>query len=299
MKYENQSIQSNHNSSAFEGSVKWSPLKSIWVSFFYLSAIIGGYMTFSIDAFLVFLIFTATTLCLGHSLGMHRRLIHQSYDCPMWLEYFFVHLGVLVGLAGPKGMLHTHDTRDWAQRQKACHGFFGHKQSLAKDWYWQLHCDFKFKNPPVFKPPESFANDKVYAWMEKTWMWQQVPWALLLFYFGGISWVIWGINVRVAVSVTGHWLIGYYAHNKGKQHWHVEDAAVQGHNIQFASLITMGESHHNNHHAYPNSAKFSLYPGEWDPGWWMLLVLEKVGLAHNFKTPKNLPERKELVCVDD
>ncbi|TDR23261.1 acyl-CoA desaturase [Marinicella litoralis] len=299
MKYENQSIQSKLNSSAFKGTVKWSPVKSIWVSFFYLTAIIGGYMTFNFAALLVFIFFTAITLCFGHSLGMHRRLIHQSYECPRLLEYLFVHLGVLVGLAGPKGMLQTHDTRDWAQRQRECHGYFGHQQSLAKDWYWQLHCDFVFDSPPTFDPPKAIAKDKVYDWMEKTWMWQQIPWAFLLFYFGGISWVIWGINVRVAVSVTGHWLIGYYAHNKGRQHWHVEGAAVQGHNIKFASLMTMGESHHNNHHAYPNSAKFSLYPGEWDPGWWVLLVLEKVGLAANFKTPENLPERKELVCVDE
>jgi len=51
---------------------------------------------------LVFLVFAAATLCLGHSLDMRRRLIHHSYVCPLWLEYFFVHLGVLVGMAGLK-----------------------------------------------------------------------------------------------------------------------------------------------------------------------------------------------------
>lgn len=298
MSYENHSILSNADSNAHQGTVKWSPVKSIWVTSCYLIAIIGGWMTFSWSAFGVFLTFTATTLCLGHSLGMHRRLIHQSYHCPKWLEYLFVHLGVLVGLAGPHGMLQTHDTRDWAQRQEKCHGYFGHQQSLLLDWYWQLHCEFHFVNPPDYHPPESIAKDQAYVWMEKTWMWQQFPWALLLFYLGGVSWVIWGLFVRVAVSVTGHWLIGYYAHNAGGQHWHVTGAAVQGHNIRFASLITMGESHHNNHHAFPNSAQFAMFPGEWDPGWWVLMLLQKLGLVSQLKTPDDLPERKELERVD-
>ena len=66
---------------------------------------------------LVFLASSAVTLCGGHSLGMHRKLIHDSYQCPKWLEYSLVYLGTLVGLAGPYGMVHTHDMRDWAQRQ--------------------------------------------------------------------------------------------------------------------------------------------------------------------------------------
>jgi predicted DCC family thiol-disulfide oxidoreductase YuxK len=63
---------------------------------------------------------TAITLCLGHSLGMHRRFIHRSYAAPLWLERLFVYLGTLVGMAGPLGMMRTHDLRDRAQRQPEC-----------------------------------------------------------------------------------------------------------------------------------------------------------------------------------
>jgi stearoyl-CoA desaturase (delta-9 desaturase) len=58
----------------------------------------------------------------------------------------------------------------------------------------------------------------------------------------------------------------------------VDGAAVQGRNIPLTSLLTMGESWHNNHHAFPGSARLGLYAGEWDPGWWMLLVL--LGVEH-------------------
>ena len=165
------------------------------------------------------------------------------------------------------------------------------------DAFWQLHCDIELENPPMFIPEKSFENDEVYQFMEEYWMWQQLPWAMLFFVFGGISWVVWGICIRVAVSVTGHWLIGYFAHNKGNRDWHVDGAAVQGFNISFASLITMGESWHNNHHAFPGSALLGVEKGQADPGWWVLKLLEKVGLAWGFKLPKHLPARRELMSI--
>lgn len=55
---------------------------------------------------------------------MYGKLIHESFDCPLWLERMFVYLGTLVGLGGPFGMMVMHDMRDWAQRQLACHPFF-------------------------------------------------------------------------------------------------------------------------------------------------------------------------------
>ena len=96
-----------------------------------LAALIGGPIYFTWGAFALFLATTAVTVCLGHSLGMHRRLIHRSYDCPLWLERLFVYLGTLVGMAGPYGMIRQHDIRDWAQRKPRCHPYLAHRSSLA------------------------------------------------------------------------------------------------------------------------------------------------------------------------
>ena len=233
-------IYENSETNAFEAKVIWSPSKSIWVMMMYLFGIYGVLFLSSIENFLVFLISSAITLCLGHSLGMHRRLIHQSYECPKWLEYLFVYFGVIVGLAGPFGMVRTHDTRDWAQRQPQCHPYFSHQSSFLKDGFWQIHCDIVLKHPPIFKE-ESILDTQFYRFMEKTWMLQQLPLALILYLIGGVEWVIWGTCLRVAISVTGHWLIGYFAHNSGHRSWHVNGAGVQGYNIKFCGLITMGE----------------------------------------------------------
>jgi stearoyl-CoA desaturase (delta-9 desaturase) len=119
---------------AVDGEVYWKPVKSAWISGMTLTALIGGPLLITWGAFVLFLATTAVTVCLGHSLGMHRRLIHRAYDCPLWLERLFVYLGTLVGMAGPYGMVRQHDIRDWAQRKPACHPYLAHRSGLLRDW---------------------------------------------------------------------------------------------------------------------------------------------------------------------
>jgi stearoyl-CoA desaturase (delta-9 desaturase) len=228
---------------------------------------------------------------------MHRRLIHRAYDCRPWLERLFVYLGTLVGMAGPYGMIRQHDIRDWAQRKARCHPYLAHRSGLVRDGFWQLHCELKLVHPPRLVLERRVAEDLFYRFLERTWMAQQLPWAALFFAVGGLPWVVWGIAVRVAASVTGHWLVGYFAHNQGPRSWHIEGAGVQGYNVPWCGLITMGEAWHNNHHAFPASARLGLDRGETDPGWWVLRALMAVGLVWNAKTPETLPPRPNLVAL--
>src|SRR5262249_24558594 len=133
---------------AVEGVVRWKADKSIWMSTMTLVGLVGGPFFFSWSALSVFIVMSAVTVCLGHSLGMHRRLIHRSYDCPVWLEWFFVYCGTLVGMAGPYGMIRQHDIRDWAQRKPHCHPYLAHRSSILRDGFWQLHCEIVLAHPP-------------------------------------------------------------------------------------------------------------------------------------------------------
>ena len=276
------------------GEVSWKPGKSLWIATMMLVGVLAGPATFTWGALALFTLTTAVTVCLGHSLGMHRRLIHRAFDCPIWLERLFVYLGTLVGMAGPYGMIRQHDIRDWAQRKPRCHAYLAHRSALLHDGFWQLHCELKLEHPPELLIERRVANDVFYQFLERTWMAQQIPWALLFFAIGGVPWVVWGIALRVAVSVTGHWLIGYFAHNRGPRSWHIEGAGVQGYNVPYCGLITMGEAWHNNHHAFPASARLGLRPGEIDPGWWVLMFLARLGLVWEVKTPEVLPHRANL-----
>jgi hypothetical protein len=196
------------DTSTVEGDVHWKPAKSLWISGMTLAALVGAPLTFTWGALALFLSTTAVTVCLGHSLGMHRRLIHRAYDCPLWLEWLFVYLGTLVGMAGPFGMIRQHDIRDWAQRKARCHPYLAHRSGLLRDGLWQLHCELRLAHPPQLVVERRVAEDRFYRFLELTWMAQQLPWAVLFFLLGGVPWVMWGIGVRVAASVTGHWLVG-------------------------------------------------------------------------------------------
>ena len=201
------------------GKVRWAPAKSLWIGAMTASALFLGPVYFTWGAFILFIATCGITLCAGHSVGMHRRLIHNSFECPLWLEYACVYLGVLVGMAGPIGMIRLHDMRDWAQRQRACHDYFAHRAGFWRDGWHQLHCRLDLEQPPEFRLEPRLAEDRVYSWLERTWMAQQLPWAILFFAVGGMPWLIWGVCARVTVCVTGHWLVGHFAHREGSQTW--------------------------------------------------------------------------------
>lgn len=276
---------------AVEGRVVWDPPRSIWNMAMLGMALVLGPMTFSGSALAVFLVTSAVTLCAGHSVGFHRRLIHRSFDCPKWLERVLVWLGTAVGMGGPIWTIRLHDSRDWAQRQPDCHWFLRHAKPLLLDGFYYLNFRLVLDRPPGFDPGPGIGDDRFYRFVDRYWMLQQLPVVLLLYWLGGWSWVIWGVPVRVAACTTMHWFISYFAHTRGSQDWSVDGAVIQAYNVPIMAIPTMGESWHSNHHAFPSSARHGLYPGQIDLGYRFIQLLAVVGLVSNIKLPANLPAR--------
>ena len=285
-------------SSATDGQVRWAPIRSLWIGGMTVAAVTWGPPTIGWAPVALFLATSAATLCLGHSIGLHRLLIHHSFAAPRWLSLLLAYLGTLVGMAGPLGMVRLHDTRDWAQRQTACHDYHAHRAGWLHDAWWQMHCRLDLIHPPQFMLETDLAASRMLQLIERTWMAQQLPWALLFWWLGGLPWLIWGIPVRVAVSVTGHWLVGHITHRTGPQGWTVDGVAVQGHDLPAAALLTFGEAWHGNHHAWPGSARLGIEPGQHDPGWWVLLALHRVGLVWDLTEPSMLARRDGLRRID-
>ena len=277
--------------SATQGHIVWDKAKSLWWFGHLTGAIVAVIWFWQWDAILAAAALTGLTICAGHSVGMHRLLIHRSFQSPLWLERTLVWLGTLVGMAGPFGMIRAHDMRDWHQRQTECPPHPSHAAGFWQDAWWQMHSRFDLIHPPQFRMEDTIANDRVFRFVERYWMLQQLPVALLLFSIGGWAWVLWGISMRIILSLTGHWAIGHFAHRKGHQGWRIEGLPVQGYNLPGFGLLTFGENWHGNHHAFPHSARLGVEPGQTDPGFWLIRTLEWLGLADAIKLPESEPAR--------
>lgn len=280
------------------GKVRADPGNLIWNGGMLAVALVAGPLTFTWSAGALFVVTTAAALLLGHSIGYHRKMIHGSFECAPWLERLLVWFGAFVGMAGPYGIIRAHDSRDWAQRQDLCHPYFSHRSHPLKDAWWQIYCRLDLDRPPQFDF-RTLDSDPFFRWLEATWRWQQLPVAILFYAIGGWGWVVWGVAARVAVATHGHWLVGHLAHTRGSQAWLVDGAGVQAFDVPWAAIPTMGEAWHNNHHAYPGSARIGLHPGQSDWGYALIRLLERVDLVWDVRTPETMGHRAALLAVRD
>jgi stearoyl-CoA desaturase (delta-9 desaturase) len=81
-----------------------------------------------------------------------------------------------------------------------------------------------------------------------------------------------GLHAGLYVMLSG--AINAVGHRFGKRPY--GNSAT---NAQWLALLSGGEGLHNNHHAAPTSARFSLHRGELDPGWWCVRLLDRLGLV--------------------
>lgn len=281
-----------------KGEVIFDAKKSSWNLGVITIAILCAPFTFSFPAFIVFLLLTYFSLLIGHSAGMHRMMIHRSYRCNKAVERLLIYIGVLVGMSGPYGIIKIHDLRDWAQRQPKCHDFFSHKRGYVQDIWWQLTSVFSFESPPKVTIEAKYADDPFYRFLERTWHFHQVLLAVPLYLIGGWSFVVWGIFVRISISIIGHWTVTYICHNPGPGKWRVEGAAVQASNLPGLGVLTYGECWHNNHHAFPESARIGLEKGQHDPTWYFISLLQRLGYAHDVGLPREQSQRDDIYKID-
>ncbi|TNC80312.1 MAG: acyl-CoA desaturase [Oleiphilus sp.] len=96
---------------------------------------------------------------------------------------------------------------------------------------------------------------------------------LLFFGLAGIT--IWAIQM-LWIPLFAAGVINGLGHAWGYRNFECKDAAT---NISPWGVFIGGEELHNNHHTYPNSAKLSVKPWEFDIGWFWIRVFSTLGLA--------------------
>jgi stearoyl-CoA desaturase (delta-9 desaturase) len=88
--------------------------------------------------------------------------------------------------------------------------------------------------------------------------------------------LLWGGAVRMLVLHHSTYSINSLCHFFGRQRFETGD---ESRNLSWLSVFTFGEAWHNNHHAFPTSARHGLKPWQFDPSAWVIWGLEKTGLA--------------------
>ena len=139
-----------------------------------------------------------------------------------------------------------------------------------------------------------FANDRFHQVLNKYYWVPSIFVAAGLFAIGGLSMVLWAVFLRVVIGWHFTWLVNSATHLWGTRRFDIRD---DSRNNALIAAITWGEGWHNNHHAYPRSAKHGLAWYEFDINWMEIRLMQMLGLAKNVYayTPK---EDKRYIKAD-
>jgi stearoyl-CoA desaturase (delta-9 desaturase) len=112
---------------------------------------------------------------------------------------------------------------------------------------------------------------------------------------GALTALLWGGAIRIFLLHHVTFSINSVCHFWGRRRFKTPD---HSRNVWLMSLISFGESWHNNHHAFPTSAFHGMRRSEvaLDPGGWVITGLEKLGLAWKVvRIPRERQASKSLV----
>lgn len=93
---------------------------------------------------------------------------------------------------------------------------------------------------------------------------------------GGLTAMLWGGAVRIVLLHHATFSINSLCHVFGRKSFETGD---ESRNLAWLAIPTFGEAWHNNHHAFPTSARHGLGRGQIDPSARLIWLLEKTGLA--------------------
>jgi len=111
----------------------------------------------------------------------------------------------------------------------------------------------------------------------------------------GVEALVWGGLVRVFAYQHATFSVNSICHMFGRRAYRSRD---ESRNNWVVAMLTMGEGWHNNHHAFPSSARHGLGRLQIDASWWTIKLLEKLGLAWNVRLPDSSQlERRKLAEV--
>ena len=145
-----------------------------------------------------------------------------------------------------------------------------------------------------------FGHNTPDDWLERNlysrFSWQGVGVMLLidLMLFGAIGAAVWALQMAW-IPITAAGIINGLGHWWGYRNFETDDTAT---NLSPWGVWIGGEELHNNHHAFPSSAKFALRKWEFDIGWAAIRAAQALGLAKVLRVAPALDVRPNIKVPD-
>lgn len=233
---------------------------------------------------------------LGITLGYHRLFTHHSFKCGAPLRTALCISGSMAA-QGPvffwtachrRHHRHSDDASDPHSPHHSGHGLAG----ILVGW-WHSHIGWMFSHTPenyvrlvpdLIREPLLRALNRFYFY----WVFAGLllPGFLALAITGNwtafLTGVLWGGFVRMFLVHHSTWSINSICHIFGSSPYETED---QSRNNLVCAVLTLGEGWHNNHHAFPTSARHGLEWWQCDVVYGIIRGLSWVGLTWDIRVP--------------
>lgn len=245
---------------------------------------------------LVILLSMYLVTALGITVGYHRYFTHRSFQTPRPIAAL---LSILGSMAAEGPVLqwvaqhrchHQHSDHDHDP-----HSPHGHGDTVLDSikGMWHAHMGwFIYKQPRnLDKYTKDLRNSRLIVWMSRLFpLWvllglliPAMLGGLLTMSWSGVLWgFIWGGLVRIFLVHHVTWSINSVCHIWGTRPYNSHD---ESRNNAIFGVLALGEGWHNNHHAFPTSARHGLRWWQIDVSYMIIWAMSKVGLASEVRVP--------------
>jgi len=249
----------------------------------------GDFLRWS-DVIVFAIMYVATGL--GVTVGFHRHFTHRSFKTSRPLRATLAVLGS-VAIEGP--------IISWVADHRKHHTFsdqegdphsphVGHGGGFggALKGLFHAHVGWLFvhtERGARKRYARDLIEDPIVSFVDRTFLvWAigglvaafALGWAIGGHFYAALTGLLWGGAVRMLVVHHVTYSINSLCHFFGRRRFATDD---ESRNLLWLSLLTFGESWHNNHHAFPTSAMHGLRRWELDPSAMVIRALEKLGLV--------------------
>ena len=233
---------------------------------------------------------------MGVTVGYHRYFCHRSFHTPRFVQCVLAILGSMA-VEGPVlkwVAMHRchHQHSDQAEDPHSPHGH-GEGWVGVLRGMWHAHIGWIFQGDPrnLSRYIPDLSGDRLVRVMSKLWLLWAAVGLLVPAVVAGLltrSWTgmllgfIWGGLARVFLVHHMTWSVNSVCHLWGTRPFRSHDESRN--NFVFG-VLGLGEGWHNNHHAFPTSARHGLRWWEIDISYLIIRSLALVGLAWDVKVP--------------